>query len=124
MTLTLYGGARSRAAMVRWYLGEKGIACTFVPLDMAAGEHRREPFTTINPFGTVPARVDGSLSGPDGQPLRLFESGAILQHLAEQHGGEFAGEGGPARRALSAQCCQCLRCAHARWLVPRPRRTA
>ncbi len=103
MTLTLYGGARSRAAMVRWYLGEKGIPCAFVPLDMAAGEHRREPFTTINPFGKVPALVDESVTGADGQPLRLFESGAILLHLAEQHGGEFAGEGAAARRALSAQ---------------------
>jgi glutathione S-transferase len=103
MALTLYGGARSRASMVRWYLNEKGIACDVVPIDMAAGEHRREPFLAINPFGKVPALVDDSLSGPDGQPLKLFESGAILQHLAEQHAGEFQGEGGAARRALSAQ---------------------
>jgi glutathione S-transferase len=103
MALTLYGGARSRASMVRWYLNEKGIACDAAPIDMAAGEHRREPFLAINPFGKVPALVDDSLSGPDGQPLRLFESGAILQHLAEHHAGEFRGEGGAARRALSAQ---------------------
>jgi glutathione S-transferase len=103
MALTLYGGARSRASMVRWYLTEKGIACTYAPLDMAAGEHRREPFTAINPFAKVPALVDESVSGPDGQALKLFESGAILQHLAEQHGGEFQGEGGAARRSLTAQ---------------------
>jgi glutathione S-transferase len=103
MTLTLYGGARSRASMVRWYVGEKGIPCTFANVDMAAGEHRQEPFTAINPFGKVPALVDGSLSGPDGQPLRLFESGAILMHLAEHHAGEFSGDGGAARRSLSAQ---------------------
>jgi glutathione S-transferase len=103
MALTLYGGARSRASMVRWYLNEKGIACHQVALDMAAGEHRQETFLAINPFGKVPALVDDSLSGPDGQPLKLCESGAILQHLAEQHAGEFQGEGGAARRSLSAQ---------------------
>ena len=103
MTLTLYGGARSRASMVRWYLGEKGIPYTFACLDMAAGEHRQEAFLAINPFGKVPALVDASLHGPDGGPLKLFESGAILLHLADQHGKEFEGEGGAARRALAAQ---------------------
>ena len=103
MTLTLYGGARSRASMVRWYLGEKGIPYTFACLDMAAGEHRQEDFLAINPFGKVPALVDASLHGPDGGPLKLFESGAILLHLADQHGKEFEGEGGAARRALAAQ---------------------
>jgi glutathione S-transferase len=103
MTLTLYGGARSRASMVRWYLGEKGIPCTFTCLDMAAGEHRQEAFLAINPFGKVPALVDDSLSGPDGGPLNVFESGAILLHLAEHHGHEFEGEGGGARRSLAAQ---------------------
>ena len=103
MTLTLYGGARSRASMVRWYLGEKGIPYTFACLDMAAGEHRQEAFLAINPFGKVPALVDASLSGPDGSHLKLFESGAILLHLAENHGREFEGEGGAARRSLAAQ---------------------
>ena len=105
MTLTLYGGARSRASMVRWYLGEKGIPCTFTCLDMAAGEHRQEPFLAINPFAKVPALVDDSLSGPDGGPLKLFESGAILLHLAEHHGQEFSGPEPQAavRRSLTAQ---------------------
>ena len=103
MALTLYGSARSRASMVRWYLGEKEIPCTVTSLDMAAGEHRQQPFLAINPFGKVPALVDASLTGPDGGPLKLFESGAILLHLAEHHGREFEGEGGAARRSLAAQ---------------------
>jgi glutathione S-transferase len=88
---------------VRWYLEEKAIPYSLVSLDLKAGEHREPAFLAINPFGKVPALVDDSLSGPDGQPLKLFESGAILQHLAEQHAGEFQGEGGAARRSLSAQ---------------------
>jgi glutathione S-transferase len=109
MTLTLYGAAHSRASMVRWYLEEKAIPYAFVQLDLKSGEHRHEPFTTINPFGKVPALVDDALASPDGGPLKLFESGAILFHLAERYGEEFdpQGPGGAeaaaARRSLTAQ---------------------
>jgi len=91
MTLSLYGGARSRASMPRWYLEEKGIPYQWHQLDMEAGEHKGEAFTAINPFAKVPALVDDSLRGPDGGPLQLFESGAILLHLADRYGGEFSG---------------------------------
>jgi glutathione S-transferase len=87
MTLTLYGGARSRASMPRWYLEEKGIPYQWQQLDMDAGEHRQEPFLTINPFGKVPALVEEDPALPGGR-LQLFESGAILLYLAERHGGE------------------------------------
>ena len=109
MTLTLYGGARSRASMPRWYLEEKGIPYQWVQLDMEAGEHRREPFTRINPFGKVPALVDDGFCAAGGEPLQLFESGAILLHLAEHHGGEFSVDAcgdaatAAARRALASQ---------------------
>ena len=109
MTLTLYGAARSRASMVRWYLEEKGIPYTMVQLDLKAGEHRQEPFLAINPFGKVPALVDDAVGGPDGDGLKLFESGAILYHLAECYGNEFepdgpgGAQGAAARRSLTAQ---------------------
>ena len=109
MTLTLYGAARSRASMVRWYLEEKAIPYALVQLDLKSGEHRHEPFTTINPFGKVPALVDDALASPDGGPLKLFESGAILFHLAECYGEEFdpqgpgGAEGAAARRSLTTQ---------------------
>jgi glutathione S-transferase len=103
MSLTLYGGARSRASMVRWYLLERGITYRWQLLDMQGGEHRQPAFLAINPFGKVPALVDEHLRASDGQPLRLFESGAILLHLAEHHADEFAGDGGSLRRALTAQ---------------------
>lgn len=87
MPLSLYGGARSRASMPRWYMEEKGIPYAWQLLDMEAGEHRREPFTHINPFGKVPALVDEDPALPGGR-LQLFESGAILLYLAERYGGE------------------------------------
>ena len=82
MALTLYGGARTRASMPRWYMEEKGIDYDWRMLDMRAGEHSREPFLSINPFGKLPALVHEDPELPNGR-LQLFESGAILLYLAE-----------------------------------------
>lgn len=77
MGLKLYGGARSRASIVQWYLEELGQPYEFVLLDMQAGEHRQPDFLAINPMGKVPALVDGDFT--------LWESGAILLYLAEKY---------------------------------------
>jgi glutathione S-transferase len=76
--IKLYGGVRSRASIVRWYLEELGVPYEFIKLDMAAGEHRQADFLKINPFGKVPAIVDGD--------FQLFETGAILLYLDRQYG--------------------------------------
>lgn len=73
--LKLYGGARSRASIVQWYLEELGIPYEFVLLDMQAGEHLLPEFLAINPIGKVPAIADGNFT--------LWESGAILLYLAD-----------------------------------------
>jgi glutathione S-transferase len=77
--LKLYGGARSRASIVQWYLEELGLPYEFVLLDMQAGEHRQPAFLAINPIGKVPAIADGD--------FQLWETGAILLYLAEKYGG-------------------------------------
>ena len=100
MTLTLYGGPRTRASMPRWYLEEKGIPYELVELDLRGNQQRQPDYLAINPFGKLPALVDDSLQGPDGKPLTLFESGAILLHLAEHHGHEIKE---PAQRSLINQ---------------------
>lgn len=76
--LKLYGGARSRASIVEWYLEELGVPYEFVLLDMQAGEHRQPEYLAINPTGKVPAIVDGD--------FQLWESGAILFYLAQKYG--------------------------------------
>jgi glutathione S-transferase len=83
---------------------EKGIPYAWQLLDMEAGEHRREPFTHINPFAKVPALVDEDPALPGGR-LQLFESGAILLHLADHHANEFTGTAAEmaAQRALANQ---------------------
>jgi glutathione S-transferase len=88
--LKLYGGAFSRASIVQWYLEELEIPYEFVLLDMKAGEHLQDSFRAINPFGKVPAIVDGDIN--------LWESGAILLYLVEKYGEESA-----VQRAISAQ---------------------
>jgi glutathione S-transferase len=76
--LKLYGGQRTRASIVQWYLEEMQIPYEFVMLDLQAGEHRQPDFLAINPMGKLPAIVDGD--------FKLWESGAILLYLAEKHG--------------------------------------
>ncbi|GAB4341267.1 MAG: glutathione S-transferase family protein [Cyanophyceae cyanobacterium] len=93
MTMKLYGGARTRASIVHWYLEELGVTdYEFVMLDMQAGEHLQEPFTAINPFGKVPA-----IATDDG--YRLWESGAILLYVDEKYGPTKSAE----ERAIAAQ---------------------
>ena len=76
--LKLYGGARSRASIIQWYLEELEIPYEFILLDMQAGEHRQPEYLAINPMGKVPAIVDGD--------FHLWESGAILFYLAQKYG--------------------------------------
>ena len=88
MTITIYGGPQTRASMPRWYLEEKGIPYQLVEISVGAGQNMQPDFLAINPFGKLPAMRDESVLDATGQPVILFESGAILLHLAEHHGGE------------------------------------
>ena len=74
----VYGGPRTRAGIVQWYLAELGIPYESVPVNLEAKENRKPEYLAINPFGRVPAIVDGD--------FRLWESGAILLYLADKHG--------------------------------------
>ncbi|MBG1265316.1 glutathione S-transferase family protein [Nostoc sp. WHI] len=90
--LKLYGGARSRASIVHWYLEELGVPYEFVKLDMQTGEHLKPEYLTINPIGKVPAIVDGD--------FQLWESGAILLYLADKYGKSALS---PEERAIFSQ---------------------
>lgn len=79
--LKLYGGARSRASIVQWYLEELGVPYEFVKLDMQAGEHRQPEFLALNPMGKVPVIQDGDFV--------LSESGAILLYLAQKYDASY-----------------------------------
>ena len=90
MGITLYGGVQTRASIPRWYLEEKGIAYELVEVSLRSGENLQTDFLSINPFGKLPAMRDDRILDVSGKPIVLFESGAILLHLAEHHGGEVS----------------------------------
>jgi len=54
------------------------------PIDIGAGEQFAPSFLEISPNNKMPAIVDSD--GPDGKPISLFESGAILVYLAGKTG--------------------------------------
>jgi glutathione S-transferase len=70
-------------------LEEMGLAYEIRPVNIGAGEQFRPEFLSISPNNRMPAIVDPE--GPDGQPISVFESGAILQYLARKSGA-FYGE--------------------------------
>jgi GST-like protein len=61
-------------------LEECGLPYSVHPVDIGKGEQFAPGFLAINPNNRIPAIVDPE--GPDGAPLKLFESGAILVYLA------------------------------------------
>ncbi|MEM5438764.1 glutathione S-transferase N-terminal domain-containing protein [Paraburkholderia diazotrophica] len=65
-------------------LEETGLAYEPHRIDILANENSDPAFVALNPNGKIPAIYDPN--GPSGQPLALFESGAILIYLAEKTG--------------------------------------
>ncbi|HPH13587.1 MAG TPA: glutathione binding-like protein, partial [Burkholderiaceae bacterium] len=55
-----------------------------IPVNIGAGEQFTPEFLNISPNNKIPALVDPH--GPDGKPISLFESGAILLYLAAKTG--------------------------------------
>ena len=65
-------------------LEECGLPYRATAVDIGAGEQFEPAFLAISPNNKVPAIVDPD--GPDGRPISLFESGAILLYLAGKTG--------------------------------------
>ncbi len=65
-------------------LEETGIPYTEHVVNLRLKEQLKPEYLAINPNNKVPAIIDSD--GPDGKPLTLFESGAILIYLAEKTG--------------------------------------
>ncbi len=69
-------------------LEEMGLPYTVHPVNIGAGDQFKPEFLAIAPNNRMPAIVDPE--GPDGAPIAIFESGAILQYLARKTG-QFCG---------------------------------
>ena len=65
-------------------LEETGLPYEAHLVDFATDDQKRPEFLSLNPNGKIPAILDPD--GPNGRPLALFESGAILIYLADKSG--------------------------------------
>ena len=66
-------------------LEECGLPYKFIPVNIGKGEQFTPEFLAISPNNRMPAIVDYAPNG-GGEPIAVFESGAILQYLAEKTG--------------------------------------
>lgn len=67
------------------FLEEAGLDYQVKPVHLLRGEQTAADFVAISPNGRIPAIVDHA-PADGGGPLAIFESGAILQYLAEKSG--------------------------------------
>jgi GST-like protein len=82
--LQLYSAPTPNGVKVSILLEETGLPYEPHLVDFSMDDQKSAEFESLNPNGKIPAIIDPN--GPVGQPLALFESGAILLYLAEKTG--------------------------------------
>lgn len=82
--IDLYTWSTPNGRKVSVMLEECGLPYRVHPIDISKGDQFKPAFLAINPNNRIPAIVDPD--GPDGKPLPLFESGAILVYLSGKTG--------------------------------------
>ncbi|NOT57530.1 MAG: glutathione S-transferase family protein [Deltaproteobacteria bacterium] len=66
-------------------LEELGAPYNIIPINIGKGEQFKPEFLKISPNNRMPALVDHEPLG-GGEPLAIFESGAMMEYIAEKHG--------------------------------------
>ena len=82
--IEVYSWPTPNGHKVHIMLEECALPYKAVAVDIGSGDQFRSDFLAISPNNKIPALVDPD--GPDGQPISLFESGAILLYLAGKTG--------------------------------------
>src|SRR6201991_1406360 len=82
--IQLYSLPPPNGVKVSIMLEELGLPYEPHLVDIGKNESKLPEYEWLNPNGKIPSIIDPN--GPDGQPIRLFESGAILLYLAEKTG--------------------------------------
>lgn len=82
--IQLYSFPTPNGVKVSIALEELGLAYDAHTVSFANGDQFTPEFLSLNPNNKIPAIIDPN--GPDGKPLPLFESGAILIYLADKTG--------------------------------------
>ena len=84
MTIQLYAFDTPNGRKISVALEEMGLPYAVQVVDIGKSEQHNPEFLKISPNNRIPAIVDPN--GPGGQPISVFESGAILYYLAEKTG--------------------------------------
>jgi GST-like protein len=82
--IDIYTWTTPNGRKVSIMLEETGLPYRVHAIDISKGDQFKPEFVAINPNSKIPAIVDAD--GPDGKPISVFESGAILIWLAEKTG--------------------------------------
>jgi len=82
--IEVYSWATPNGHKVHIMLEECGLPYRATAVDIGAGDQFKPEFLAISPNNKIPAIVDPD--GPDGKPISVFESGAILLYLAGKTG--------------------------------------
>jgi GST-like protein len=84
MSITLWTWNTPNGRKISAALEEMGLAYAVKPVNISKGEQFNPEFLAFSPNNRIPAIQDPD--GPDGKPITVFESGAILLYLAEKTG--------------------------------------
>ncbi len=96
-TISLYFWPTPNGQKISIALEELELAYRIHPVDITRGDQFKPDFLAISPNNKMPALVDPD--GPGGEPVAVFESGAILQYLARKTG-KLRGKGKRERLAV------------------------
>jgi GSH-dependent disulfide-bond oxidoreductase len=89
--LDLYTWTTPNGRKVSIMLEELALPYRVHPINIGKGEQFAPDYVAINPKGKIPSLVDPD--GPDGSPVAMMESGAILIYLADKTGSLLAKSG-------------------------------
>ena len=92
--IDLYSWPTPNGHKIHIMLEECGLPYRVHPVNISANEQFKPEFLAISPNNKIPAMVDNE--GPDGKPMSVFESGAMLLYLAGKTG-RFLGKTDRAR---------------------------
>ncbi|RJF95623.1 glutathione S-transferase N-terminal domain-containing protein [Noviherbaspirillum saxi] len=89
--IDLYSWPAPNGHKVQILVEELGIPYRLFPIDITSGAQHEASYRAINPNGKIPAIVDHApLDG--GEPITVFETGAIMLYLAEKENRFLPGE--------------------------------
>jgi GST-like protein len=96
--IDLYTWTTPNGRKVSIMLEELGLPYSVHPVNIGKGDQFKPEYLKINPNGKIPSLVDPE--GPDGKPIAMMESGAILIYLADKTGRLLAKSGRARYEAL------------------------